>query len=175
MHSTDNLDDGYIGSGQILWKSINKHGRENHVCERLKFFDTRVELRKAEAELVNREKIIDSMCMNLQLGGEGGFTILEGAIKGGKTAGRIIGERMKDPNYNKETKQKWSRAGNEWWKGKHHSEESKRKISEAHKGKHVGFKNSQFGTCWITNEKENRKIYKGDVIPNGFRLGRKLK
>lgn len=29
MHSTDNLEDGYVGSGKRLWYSINKHGKEN--------------------------------------------------------------------------------------------------------------------------------------------------
>ena len=29
MHSTDNMEDGYIGSGKRLWHSINYHGKEN--------------------------------------------------------------------------------------------------------------------------------------------------
>ena len=45
MHSTDNLDDNYIGSGMRLWHSINKYGRENHICEKLEFFDTREKLK----------------------------------------------------------------------------------------------------------------------------------
>lgn len=48
-------------------------------------------------------------------------------------------------------------------------------MSESHKGKHIGTKNSQYGKCWITNEIENKKIYKGDEIPKGFRLGRVMK
>ena len=36
-----------------------------------------------------------------------------------------------------------------------------------------GIKNSQYGTCWITNEKENKKIFKGDNIPKGWHFGRK--
>ena len=38
-----------------------------------------------------------------------------------------------------------------------------------------GKNNSQYGTCWITNEKESKKIFKGDLIPDGWRLGRKIK
>ena len=38
MHSTDNLEDGYKGSGTRLKYSINKHGLENHCCEKLEFF-----------------------------------------------------------------------------------------------------------------------------------------
>jgi hypothetical protein len=38
-----------------------------------------------------------------------------------------------------------------------------------------GILHSQFGTCWITNETENKKIKKTEIIPNGWRLGRKTK
>ena len=33
MHSTDDLEDGYIGSGTKLWHSIKKHGLENFKME----------------------------------------------------------------------------------------------------------------------------------------------
>ena len=42
-------------------------------------------------------------------------------------------------------------------------------------GKGKGTDNSQYGTCWITNEIENKKIHKGDLIPEGWRLGRRIK
>jgi hypothetical protein len=35
-----------------------------------------------------------------------------------------------------------------------------------------GTSNSQYGTIWITNGSENRKIKKSDEIPNGWRKGR---
>ena len=31
MHSTSDLDDGYLGSGTILWRSIKKHGKEKAI------------------------------------------------------------------------------------------------------------------------------------------------
>ena len=31
-----------------------------------------------------------------------------------------------------------------------------------------------FGTCWITNGCENKKIKKTEVIPSGWKLGRNL-
>ena len=73
MHSTDDLNDGYVGSGKRLGYSIRKHGRENHVCEVLEFYFTREWLREREAELVCAETLTDPLCMNLKLGGEGGF------------------------------------------------------------------------------------------------------
>lgn len=30
-----------------------------------------------------------------------------------------------------------------------------------------------YGTCWITNGIENKKIHKGDTFPDGYKLGRK--
>jgi hypothetical protein len=61
------------------------------------------------------------------------------------------------------------------WVGRKHLEESKRKIGVANSVKQKGEGNSQFGKCWITNEIESKKIHKGDLIPEGWRLGRKLK
>jgi hypothetical protein len=48
-------------------------------------------------------------------------------------------------------------------------------MSQVKKNTGIGKNNSQFGTCWITNEIESKKIYKGDPIPKGWRLGRKIK
>ena len=33
-------------------------------------------------------------------------------------------------------------------------------------------KNSQFGTRWITNNVENKKITRDSIVPDGWRLGR---
>ena len=59
--------------------------------------------------------------------------------------------------------------------GKKHSNESKLKMSESCKGNGIGNTNSQFGTCWITNEKINKKIKTTNPIPKGWKKGRFLK
>jgi len=46
IHSTIKLDDGYIGSGVRLLRSIRKHGKENHIKEILEFFTSREETEK---------------------------------------------------------------------------------------------------------------------------------
>ena len=69
MHSTDNLDDGYIGSGSRLWRSIQYYGKENFKVEILEFLNDRTSLKTREREIVNEEAIKDPMCMNLALGG----------------------------------------------------------------------------------------------------------
>lgn len=73
MHSTDDLDDGYLGSGKHLIRSIEKHGVEQHYREVLEHLPTREALRSREAELVTEELINDRNCMNMQLGGGPGF------------------------------------------------------------------------------------------------------
>ena len=73
MHSTDDLNDGYIGSGKKLWYSIKKYGKENFKIEYLEFFKNRKLLIEAEKKIVNNELIKDPLCLNLKLGGTGGL------------------------------------------------------------------------------------------------------
>lgn len=72
MHSTDDLDDGYLGSGMLLWKSIKKYGKEFHTKEIVHFCETRSDLAALEEILVAEAKK-DPMCMNLANGGIGYF------------------------------------------------------------------------------------------------------
>ena len=73
MHSTDDLEDGYIGSGQVLWKSIKKYGKEQHICEILEQHPNREHLALREEELINPSILKDPLCMNLRTGGTGNY------------------------------------------------------------------------------------------------------
>lgn len=53
MHSTDNLNDGYLGSGWILKQAIKKYGKENFKREVLLVLSNRKEAREVEALLVD--------------------------------------------------------------------------------------------------------------------------
>jgi len=183
MHSTSNLEDGYIGSGKRLRKSINKYGKENHVKEILEFLPNRSSLKLREKELVNEDLLKDSMCMNLMIGGEGG---LAKNNDNWKAALLKLHELKKDPEWNKKMFLQRSKGQHKSydngriqmppnWKNKKHKEETKKKIGEANSVSQRGSGNSQYGTCWITNEKENKKIHRGDLIPDGWKLGRKSK
>jgi hypothetical protein len=188
LHSTNNLKDGYLGSGTYLRRSLNKHGRENHQLEILEFCKTREELKSREIEIVNLNEIAKKECMNLRTGGVGGFINKEHQYKcqsagGNATAGKNI-IRMHEmrtlyPEYSEYISRKISenliehfKTHDGTFKGKTHSTETKQKMSESSKGIGIGCTNSQYGTCWITNETINKKIYKSDEIPNGFRTGR---
>ena len=77
MHSTSNLEDGYIGSGKRLWYSIKKYGRENFKMEILEFLPDRSSLKLREKEVVNSDLLKEELCMNLKEGGDGGFSSME--------------------------------------------------------------------------------------------------
>lgn len=186
MHSTNNLNDGYFGSGKKLWRSIKKYGKENFKVDVLEFLPNRISLKNREKEIVTEEFIKNNKdCMNLNPGGSGGFCNENHRKKfhaaGGKSVRILFSkrhqEKMKtDPEYRARCIDKMK--GNQSWLGKHHKEESKIKIGAANSISQKGEKNSQFGTCWITNDVENKKIKKEDYIIyeiNGWHKGRKIK
>ena len=61
------------------------------------------------------------------------------------------------------------------WTGLHHSEKTKKIISEKNKINQEGDKNSQYGTCWVYKNKESIRIKKeqlDEYIANGWNKGR---
>lgn len=184
MHSTDDLDDGYLGSGKILGYSRAKHGDENHKKEILEFLPDRVALKVREAEVVNEELLADPLCINLKYGGEGGWDHLSPEIRKanakrntpfGKVEtqeiinGRSKGGRVSGPQYGRLNIHHATNAASQ----KHACE--KRRQTMRDRGHMQGEKNSQFGTCWVTNGVKPIKIKKehlDEYLANGYRRGR---
>lgn len=73
IHSTNNIDDGYMGSGVRLHQAYRKYGIENFKKEILGFYETRKSLLEAEAKIVTVFEIQDDKCYNIALGGKGQF------------------------------------------------------------------------------------------------------
>jgi hypothetical protein len=189
MHSTSNLEDGYMGSGKRLRRSLDKYGIENHTKEILEFLNNRESLAKRESEIVNEQSIDDPLCMNLKPGGFGGLGSKipeESLLSIRQGASKFLSEKWKDPEYRlnmnkilskniKDQHRLGKRESIQYdWKGKKHKEETKYKMSIKAKER-INDKNSQFGTCWITDGTQNMKIKKSDLIPEGWNLGRKMK
>lgn len=166
VHATRNLKDGYLGSGQQLRYAIRKYGKENFVIEILEYCKSEEDMYKRERELVTLNEVNCKECYNLKVGGKGGFPP--------SAAG---GNGFKGKKHTKETKEKIRKSsmGNQSTLGMKHTKETKEKIGKSNSVSQLGIKNSQFGTMWITNEKENIKIKKCDPIPDGYRKGRNLK
>ena len=196
MHSTNNLDDGYFGSGKIIHYSVNKHGIENHRVEILEFLPSREELKKREAEVVNEELLADPLCMNLKFGGEGGWDHLAndprmqevrsknglefGSKNGAKSLKALTFEDRSNHSKNRWSSDRESKL--EKFKvvqSAANSEKAKAKRKETLENMRFqkGENNSQFGTCWINNGVEVKKIKKealSDWLTQGWKQGRKL-
>ncbi len=187
MHSSDLMDDGYLGSGKILGYSRHKYGDENHTREILEICESREQLRSREKEIVNEELLKDPLNMNLKYGGEGGWDHKPGiniqyqkvdtkarAYAAAATRKRRV---LESSEYAESSRLKRSSAakGRKTFLGKKHSEETKLKMK---KSKNVGKQNSQYGKCWIKNGYESFRIDKKQIkeyLDKGYCLGRKIK
>ena len=185
MHSTDNLNYGYIGSGKIIRYAIKRYGKANFIFEIIEFLPDRKSLIQREIEIVNKELLSDTDCVNIVEGGSGGIKwqtdeqrayITKRASEYQKQQWQNTEYRNKITNVLRNNMKESHRLGKikyDTTKGKNISEEHKRKIGEANKIKQSGSSNSQFGTCWITNGIGNKKIKKTNTLPDGWVFGRK--
>jgi len=191
MHSTDNLNDGYMGSGKRLRRSLNKYGIENHKVEAIEFFENRSDLIKKEKEIITLNEIAKEECMNLMPGGIGGFISEEQQRIRSIAGGKAFAKRLKNDEkfrleisdkLSKRLKKQYKKGKREKiyffnWNDKQHDEKTKIKISETKKGTGIGKENSQHGTCWITKNEINKKIKKEELkkfINQGWIKGRKI-
>ena len=241
VHNTNNLDDGYMGSGKRLHIAYKKYGIENFEKEILKFFDSKEEAFEYESEIVTEELVNDNNCYNLCTGGKSGYSemvivkdendkliiipkshpkYLSGEYKFWQTGmnkpwvkgtfiakdknGKLFKCSLDDPRYlsgelvgncknlvtvkdkngnalkvNKDDPRYLSGELIPIFKNRKHSEETKLKMRKTKQENHsqLGEKNSQYGTCWIHNNKENKKIPKDQLSKYenlGWVKGRKM-
>ena len=188
-HKTKCLADGYMGSGKILKHAIAKYGLDNFHKEILYICKDEDHMNLLESILIVPDVEIN---YNLCDGGKGGWSYLN-------RTGRNISDNQKDaarkilyeialpaanhPNrYDDKMKslEKANRKKQELYPhspfyGKNHSVEWKEKQSKIMKSKTKGNLNSQYGTCWITNGVENKKIKKEELdswVELGYNKGR---
>lgn len=71
IHSTENIDDEYLGSGTQIRRAVEKYGIENFKKEILFDFDNPEEMILKESELVDRKFIARKDVYNIKTGGVG--------------------------------------------------------------------------------------------------------
>lgn len=196
MHSTDNLDDGYLGSGRRLQRSIKKHGEQNHFREILQIFETRNEMIEEEKRIVNEDLLQDPLCMNLTVGGFGGWFYENSNSETQRRKNRKSNSKQQelalDPIWRKIKANTQSSINHERYKngaiafggkqaaafkGRIHSDATKKMIGQKNSVYQTGSGNSQFGTCWVMNHEKSIKISKNDLkkyLDLGFKKGRKI-
>ena len=64
-HSTNNLNDNYMGSGLLLRRLFKKYGIEHFKKEIIKMCESNDEAYKYEALLVTNETLKDKNCLNI--------------------------------------------------------------------------------------------------------------
>ncbi len=102
IHSTNNLNDGYMGSGNILRRFIKKYGKDKFTKEIIKFFDNRKDLSSYEQQMVNEELLKDPLCLNLALGGDikgQQLGVTKGLVTVRDKDGNCFDVRKDDPRY----------------------------------------------------------------------------
>ena len=141
IHSTDDLDDGYLGSGTRIKEAIEKEGKENFNEEIIKFFSTITEALEEEARVVTKDLVDDPMCYNMVLGG-GGYDNNSLTVIDKELGIKVV---ITSEEY----------------------QENKDRYESLIKGKN----NGMYGKMWITNGKDNNIIDKNSNIPEGWRKG----
>lgn len=194
MHSTDDLADGYIGSGKRLWQSIKKHGVEQHICQVLEHLSSREALRLREAELVDEKLLKDKQCLNLTVGGYGDFGHIDNAdprYRHHRQAGAVAMNKALWNNAEWASKasarfKASTKAWNESEAGKVQSKEAlklatitaaspevnaRRKQTMQKRGHQQGSANSSFGTCWVKHPEQGSKKVKLDQLAEYLAVG----
>jgi hypothetical protein len=72
-HQTNDMNDGYMGSGILIKRAIAKYGIHNFKKEILDFYEDAESVFEAERKIVTKEFIDDATNYNLAPGGRGGF------------------------------------------------------------------------------------------------------
>lgn len=133
VHSTVNLDDGYIGSGKQFLKAVSKYGKPNFKREIIEFFNTSEEAYAFEEKIVNESFIKNKNTYNVALGGHPGNSwwwteerkqwmskLKKGVEKPKESVERMVETKLRNGTTNK---------------GKSFSEIHKKRISNACKGR----------------------------------------
>lgn len=197
MHMTTDLDDGYLGSGNLIKRAIKKYGVGNFTKRYLAVFNNFEEMVTKEAEVVNEEFIARDDTYNIMLGGSGSWfyvntiwgnadtrsdrakngALAANALGANHTGGRVFLEKMNNPEFKEAWHAKLVKHNARAFAGKSHSDETRLKMQSAHRGKHTAEKNSNYGKRWMC--RGNDKPISADIdmqrqlLEAGWIYGRK--
>lgn len=174
QHTTENIDDGYMGSGKNILRAIKKYGKENFKKEILLYAKNEVALNFFERALVTPEFCALKTNYNLREGG--GY----GGKHSKETIAKILATKR---SWSPERKAAYLAKKSAVLKGSKrgpHSPETRVKMSAAHKGKKIsleakaklsvarkGKKGAPRTPEWLAKIQETKRR-------NGTNKGRKL-
>ena len=157
VHATDNLEDGYMGSGKIIKSSISKYGIEDFSKKILFDFDNIKDAIEIERRIVDKNFTASDDTYNIAIGG--GYRVFFGEQNGfyGKSHSEETKKKFSEnnPMHNPTIREKAKSRIKEWYRNNEVSEETRRKLSVAGTGR--------------THSAETRRILSelnlGKVIP----------
>ena len=142
-HSTNNLDDGYLGSGTLIKKAILKYGKHNFAREILGEFDTYQDAFIREAELVDQKFIDNPDTYNIILGGQGG-----GGLPGDKNP--MYGKTgSMSPLYGKLHSEEWRSNQSKSWTDERKAKQSRER---------TGILNHRYGKNFVLSPETKTKM-----------------
>lgn len=186
VHQTENLDDGYMGSGEGIKRAIKKYGKGAFEKTILQEFQTIEEMFDAESKIVNEDFVSRADTYNRKIGGYGGF---EDWNKMYSTDIRKLAGKKWWESLSQEEKEAHKKRAGEAFKnsaaykkriknwGRPMTEEGKKKISAYAKRRFQENPsiNPMKGKIWITDGTKSQAIFPVDFQKwesLGFRKGR---
>ncbi len=149
-HSTNKLEDGYLGSGVYLQHAIKEYGKENFKREILESFTTKEEAFNAQEKYIEQYNTLSPNGYNISP--KGGHRVI-GCFS--EETKQKLGKIWKNRKHKQESKLKMGRKGRRFSvesiskmkesakNRKPQSEETRKKRSNSMKGKNTGKKQSQ--------------------------------
>ena len=168
VHSTDNLDDGYKGSGKLLKQAFKKYGKKNFTTKPIQFYNSKTLAEQWEEYIVDETFIQFEDNYNLTTGGGLIYHTKEIRAKiSAYASGRIFSSEARKNmgasriglKHSEETKKKMSESA----KGKIFSEETRKKMSL--NSNNIGKSNPMYGKNHTTEaRKKMSEANKGKII-----------
>lgn len=194
-HSTDNLDDGYLGSGKYLKQSIKKYGKNNFISEVIEFADSELRLKELEKYYISLYNSTDiNVGYNIVIGSSGVSThkmssrqktsnTMKGRVKTdlhlqhisealtGRKLPDYVVQKLRGKKRSEEFRKKISIIN----KGRKHTEETRIRISKSNKGKKLSLETRHKMSKSHTGKVSNRKgVILSEETKQKMSIARKL-
>jgi hypothetical protein len=183
VHKTEELNDGYLSSSDIVAYAIKKHGKDSFTKEIIYFAKSEEDMFNKEAELVNEAFVQRKDTYNIKCGGNGSWTVwnkskeaFAARSKGGKNSPTHFKPGYIGPKNFKLNSEHRKLAS---LKSSSPEAMAKRKATFEKKRHMQGKNNHRYGKCWVYHpETGSLSVSKEDIetfLSKGFIKGRKIK
>jgi hypothetical protein len=144
VHKTDDLNDGYLGSGKILRQAVEKYGVESFTKTILEQFETFEDALKREQEIVTEEFLAREDVYNLKCGGLGGWDWIVKNDLHKNALGKVPWNKGKKlPPVPDDVRERTSRTMKEYWESNEHPRKGKPSWNAGKKGVQVPWNKGQ--------------------------------